>query len=344
MKLMLINIDQKLNRLLKSQLLLLDPLNQLEKTYIDTSENDDKLFEDHKNSLFIVKLTQQCDMHTIANCLFGISQNNNQVIIVGTDSSYDFIRQVFRLGAYDYWVDPFQKNLIHESLLQLLDIGRYSHQKTQLKARIIEAIHGDVKIERYDLERYYQLSLPLIESKAPPIQIMGDFILELIMPLSFEPMELPKPKVARLCAGWILEQDAKVDAICDVINYIGIFYREIFYPNVSSEIVRNAIYEVLAPSQQHKTVKYIADKLYINQSHLSLTFKRYTGITLSEYIKRIKLYGAMWMLLDRDYNFDDILDILGYKDEQYFSSIFKKMTGYLPGTYSKTFYTTHLKK
>ena len=41
----------------------------------------------------------------------------------------------------------------------------------------------------------------------------------------------------------------------------------------------------------------------------------------------------MLMLLDQNYSIDDILNILGYKDEQHFSRIFKTYTGTLPISY-----------
>ncbi len=344
MKLVLINIDQTLNQLIKNQLMQLDPLNMIDKTYIVAANLEEKIFLGYSNDIIIINVTHNSELDPILKSLSSKHHFKNQLIIVGTDFSYSFVRHLFRLGVYDYWIKPFQTHLIYESLRLILSEVKLSPNVMQLKSNIVESIKGNKKLDRHDLEILYRHSLHTKKSNVSPIQMMNDFILELITPLSFSPILLPKANVAYLCATWILEQENQFEALVKTVVQIGVVYQELYYPSIHSPIVRNAIYEVLAPSIHQKTVKYISDKLYLNQSHLSTTFKKYTGISLSEYIKRVKLYGAMWMLSEQNYDLDDILDIIGYKDEQHFIRIFKEKTGFLPNTYQHLYKRYHLKK
>ena len=67
-------------------------------------------------------------------------------------------------------------------------------------------------------------------------------------------------------------------------------------------------------------------------------FKDSTGMTPVEYLTRIRINEAKYLLSNSPYNIAEISSIVGYNDPLYFSRVFKKIIGVSPKNYkSKTF-------
>lgn len=84
------------------------------------------------------------------------------------------------------------------------------------------------------------------------------------------------------------------------------------------------------------TLTGIAKKLYLNASYLSYLFKQETGLSLSEYLTKVRLREAKRIL---DEHAGCPLSLLaasvGYNDEYYFSKCFKKAYGISPKKYAE---------
>lgn len=74
----------------------------------------------------------------------------------------------------------------------------------------------------------------------------------------------------------------------------------------------------------------ISDALNISSGHLSNTFKKLTGITLSDYIAEVKIGHAKELIDTHQYLMYQISDMLGFDNPYYFSKVFKKITGISP--------------
>lgn len=283
--------------------------------------------------LIIIDMTHK-DFTTLNTSKYReMSRDRFKIVLVGESLEYGLVRGIFRSGAFDYWIRPYDAPLIEDALKNIIDMMFEKIKLPELRQKIVHAMEGISELTPHDYGLFYTHSIHPQFDKELLYANIYTVIIELIEPISFEPMELDKKEVAALCTNWIIEKDNPHKAMFNMLIHFGDIYSEIYHPKVQSKIIRKAIIEVLSPKQHHKSVKYIADTLYVNQSHLSYTFKKHTGVSLSEYIKKIKLYGAMWMLVQQNYSIDDILNILEYKDEQYFSKIFKEKTGMFPKSF-----------
>lgn len=81
------------------------------------------------------------------------------------------------------------------------------------------------------------------------------------------------------------------------------------------------------------TLADVAEVLNISSGHLSNTFKKLTGTTLSDYIAQIKIQHAMELIDTHQYLMYEISDKLGFDNPYYFSKVFKKVTGISPREY-----------
>lgn len=81
------------------------------------------------------------------------------------------------------------------------------------------------------------------------------------------------------------------------------------------------------------TIKNLAEHVQLNPSYLSRLFKKETGVTVSEYIRQLKIDAAKNMLIYSDFSPSEIASILAFPDQSYFTEVFHKLVGATPRQY-----------
>lgn len=72
------------------------------------------------------------------------------------------------------------------------------------------------------------------------------------------------------------------------------------------------------------SIQDVADKFCLSSSHLSRTFKTYSGYSPVEYLLNIRLYRAQQLLIYSDLNINEISTEIGFKDTNNFIRQFSK--------------------
>lgn len=115
---------------------------------------------------------------------------------------------------------------------------------------------------------------------------------------------------------------------------IEIFTDNLFLtPEKSSKIVKNAAEYITQHFSEDISLAKVADTLHVNTSYLSTLFRQATGTTFKEYLNRIRIEEAARLLSNTDYPVMEIAIACGYKDQSYFTKVFKKLTGLTPRQY-----------
>ncbi len=80
----------------------------------------------------------------------------------------------------------------------------------------------------------------------------------------------------------------------------------------------------------------VSEMVELSPPYLSRVFKETTGYSVIEYFNKIKIDKAKELIIEGDRKIKEIAGILGFKDEFYFSRIFKQIEGVSPSKfYSK---------
>lgn len=74
---------------------------------------------------------------------------------------------------------------------------------------------------------------------------------------------------------------------------------------------------------------------FLSRNYFCRLFKEYTGITVSEYVQKIRIEEACRLLQSTGKKVIDIALEVGYNDLKFFNRIFKRQTGKTPGEYKK---------
>ena len=96
----------------------------------------------------------------------------------------------------------------------------------------------------------------------------------------------------------------------------------------------------LLPISMNITVNQSALKNTLKKNHVSTSwfirnFKLYVGSTPMQFILQKSICNAEALLLNTEYNINEIAQIVGYDNALYFSRMFKKIKGISPSEYRK---------
>ncbi len=83
------------------------------------------------------------------------------------------------------------------------------------------------------------------------------------------------------------------------------------------------------------TVSDIARACHCSVSHVSHTFKSQTGLSVSAYVNKMRIKKAVLLLTKTQLLVQEISDMCGFSDSNYFSNVFKEHTGMSPTKYRR---------
>lgn len=114
-------------------------------------------------------------------------------------------------------------------------------------------------------------------------------------------------------------------------------FRKLSQPSYASgEIINNYILRYIKEHCDEKlTIESFSSMGHYNPSYYSRAFKKYTGLTFTDYLKQVRMEKACDLLLNSNYKIDDIYSKVGYSDKTKFFKDFRKYTSTTPLKYRK---------
>ena len=84
------------------------------------------------------------------------------------------------------------------------------------------------------------------------------------------------------------------------------------------------------------SVQALCTQLNYSRAYLSSIFKAATGLTISEYMTKVKIKEAKKLIRANKYTFAEISELLHFDNQHYFSKVFKKVTNFSPTQYKNS--------
>lgn len=92
------------------------------------------------------------------------------------------------------------------------------------------------------------------------------------------------------------------------------------------------------------SVSKVASEFNYHPGYISSVFKKYTGMSLLDFINRTKIDVAKEMLLSSSEPIKIIASKLGFSDDKYFMKVFNRLEGTTPSKFRNAFYRKFLNK
>ncbi|MBC8079158.1 MAG: helix-turn-helix transcriptional regulator [Gorillibacterium sp.] len=130
-------------------------------------------------------------------------------------------------------------------------------------------------------------------------------------------------------------QNALISLIISVIRILNSQY--IAKPSIDSDSLGYKIKEFIDKNYTRNIpLNEIANQLYLSPHYLSHIFKEEIGNSPINYLIQRRIGEAQKLLLNTDLTVQEISQEVGYENANYFSMIFKKVTGKSPSLYRKS--------
>lgn len=79
----------------------------------------------------------------------------------------------------------------------------------------------------------------------------------------------------------------------------------------------------------------LAQNVYLSTYYLSRVFSEEADVSITDYVKGVRIHNAQSLLISTDKTIAEVAYAVGYRDPNYFSRVFKSITGKAPHQYRK---------
>jgi two-component system response regulator YesN len=280
------------------------------------------------------------------------------VVLLSDYEDFAYAKQGIQYGAFDYLGKPAG----YEDIAGLLDkVDQFLKKKKYESERVRNL---EVKLEE-KLEDHFPSAemdrlIGAFLKKHPETSAMTDRLAEAILVMSGrDPLKsgISFKRAAAELLQKVSEQYVWLDMFIDASILKGIDFSgfnnadeaaaefvqsvKILFSSISGleygsdpEQLENKISRLVLMSVDHDiTIEGIATSMYMNRKYLSEAFRQKTGALLIEYITRVKMKRAARLLGQGGRKTYEIALLLGFRDTEYFSRLFKKHMGVSPSEY-----------
>lgn len=203
---------------------------------------------------------------------------------------------------------------MHPTLTHLLE----SRQWEEAEAKV-NRVFGKMEEVGYTREHLYELFISVTSAFMYTAHKQGRFITQMDQ-VGFDPLHAQKMVHSFLhLKEWILSMMNKLKSEWSASEQ-----------SAKSYVVKQVQELISQDKGQELSVKTIADQVYLHPVYLSKIYKAETGEGLGDYIIRMRMELALYLLKYSNKKIYEITTELGYQNPQYFSKMFKKHYGMTP--------------
>lgn len=106
-------------------------------------------------------------------------------------------------------------------------------------------------------------------------------------------------------------------------------------PSDASPIVRKAVAFIRKNYSQSIRMEEIAKSFGVTHEYFSRIFSQDMGIGFTAFLKQYRIWVAQELLASQKYSVQDVGDMVGYANSNYFGKVFKEVTGYSPSSFCR---------
>lgn len=280
------------------------------------------------------------------------------IIFLSTHSDFEYAKQAIRLGVFDYMTKPVDEEVLREVLERTkkhLDEKSMQRVKAEEEKKMIE----DSLNVFYSKNREKSLAVMLMSGN-PELVREGERAFEEIASALDDDFNK-----AGILMNTIL--DKLVDAIESFCPWIAKIeklefedmrstfesmdgIKERFLQNIrkmldvvkkyelhqADGIIKKTCEYVINHVEGETKLENIAQEVHVRSDYIGKLFKKKTGCNLNEYITKIKMEHAKYLIKSVDLKNYEVSERLGYSSPDYFCRLFKNYTGCTPMEFRRT--------
>lgn len=170
------------------------------------------------------------------------------------------------------------------------------------------------------------------------VPVLTDACRELASLLNMVRAEYRLPSIE----DWLLKKDSDRNEwihIDGIRNWFSVLLQATIENRLTRPVYSRKVQQAFDYINNHfaeeMTADTIAEQLLISSDHLRHLFKEETGQTVLDTLTAIRIHNAKLLLDEGNYKIYEIAARVGYRSSQYFSQVFRKITGLNPNEYAE---------
>ncbi len=280
------------------------------------------------------------------------SGNDLCVVIISGSCDYSFTRQAIRLGAFDYLLKPIAAEELDELLssarLYLEEKGEARRLAEHARLQLAESLKLPYSIqEEQELFRLIKESSKNAAAYAKNLALrLADFYEENSFKLSIV-LENSLKNLYRLLISempWLDKLQFKgfstsmkpqesaaaiITSFTDGIQRLADFINNLHISG-TNPVVKLMCEYFINNVEGRTTLEDAAKALNYSSKYLGKIFRQVTGESIVDYITKVKMERAKALVLSGKYKTYEISEIMGYRNTDYFTRLFKQHHGMTP--------------
>lgn len=264
------------------------------------------------------------------------------LILISDNSSYEQVRAGFLSGAFDYLVRPISEKQLDCAISRIYEsLGeQYVWKKLSLK---VDALIENIFLGGGNTEFICASILEQIYTDWGNDAINGQVVGERAKEKIYEVLIQRKPWLEKFIydkrytyqMGFqvktkeAIQREWKRDfaLAAKVVKK---------YQMLDNKLIYHIGKYVVVHVDERLTLEKISNGVFLNKSYISHIFKKVTGINFVHFITDVKIDRAKILLMEEGRKISEVAATIGYNDEEYFSKVFKKETGFSPSQYRES--------
>ncbi|QGQ98686.1 AraC family transcriptional regulator [Paenibacillus psychroresistens] len=115
-------------------------------------------------------------------------------------------------------------------------------------------------------------------------------------------------------------------------------YRDQPHPDAYKlELIQKSIQYMRSNFSNPIQINELSQQALLSKSYFSSVFKKITGISVFDYLQKLRIEEACKLLVENTKTVTEISELVGYNDYRFFNKIFRKITGMTASAYRKSF-------
>ena len=253
---------------------------------------------------------------------------------------FHYARQGIIMGAFDYFVKPFEEGLLLDLFERIRQESRVHERDDLLKLDHVKQLiqSHDTGVEQAVLARlkeiYAQHGDTLEADK--DVHLLYETVVDGMF-LYHDWLEMYLEKDVFYAVHNISENDESTYR-----QYYRMQLKQLFeefnllFPKTEDAQLEKIILYMLHHPEEDLKQSTLAKKMYVNSSYLSTIFVAKTAQRYVDYMSHLKLKRAGVLLRTTDVKVAALAEMLGYRDIAYFTKLFKKQYHMTPTEYRMT--------
>lgn len=284
-------------------------------------------------------------------------QDDTCIVFLSTHSDFQFARQGIRFGVFEYMTKPLEEAALNDILTRA---GAYISEKKFREERLTSSekaqeedsgiyypvdhenliisyiLTADLRLKETLLETFREICR-LYDGDSGKVRVLANTLLYNIKTRIDEKF----PWLKKLEGPIISAGIADLGEACLMEGEFAAQLLDIkekilkYQLNHSDSIIRRICQCVMDNIESEINLESIANEVHISKDYVGKLFKQKVMCNFNDYVTKMKMEHAKYLILAGDLKNYEISERLGYKKADYFSSLFKAHTGLTPSEYKK---------